>query len=74
MTIVIFAYRFRCRCHSRDGYNDRFRGFCQFCMEKKEFAVEMKTLYDFPNFLMHIRPFGKISNHNKTNLTWHLHV
>ena len=34
----------------------------------------MKTLYDFPYFLMHIRPFDIISNYNKTNLIWHLHV
>ena len=37
-------------------------------MEKKEFAVEMKTLYDFPYFLMHIRPFDVNFNYNKTNL------
>ena len=49
--------------------NDRFVGFCQFCMEKKEFAVEMKTLYDFPELLMHIRPFDEISNKNKTSLS-----
>ena len=38
------------------------------CIEKKEFAVEMKTLYDFPYFLMHIRLFAVISNYSKTNL------
>ena len=48
--------------------NDRFPEFCQFRMEKKEFAVEMKTLHDFPYFLMRIRPFDVISNYNKTNL------
>ena len=48
--------------------------FCQFHVEKKEFAVEMKKLYDFPYFLIHIRPFNEISNNNKTNLTWYLHV
>ena len=37
----------RCRC--RD-----FPGFSQFRMEKKEFIVEMETLYDFPYFLIHI--------------------
>ena len=47
--------------------NARFPGFCQFRMEKKEFAVVTKTLYDFPYFLMHIRPFDLISNYNKTN-------
>ena len=31
--------------------NSRFYGFCQFRMEKKEFAVQMKTLHDFPYFL-----------------------
>ena len=25
----------------------RFRGFCQFRIEKKEFAVDMKTLHGF---------------------------
>ena len=30
----------------------RFPGFCQFRMEKKEFAIEMKTLHDFPYFLI----------------------
>ena len=33
---------------------------------KKEFALELKTFYDFPYFLMHIRPFYMISNYNKT--------
>ena len=46
--------------------NGRFPGFCQFRMEKKEFAVDMKTLHDFPYLLMHIRPFDVISNYNKT--------
>ena len=30
----------------------RFPGFCQFHMEKKEFAIEMKALHDFPYFLI----------------------
>ena len=51
--------------------NGRFPGFSQFRMEKKEFAVEMKT-YDFAYFLMHITPFDVISIYNKTNATWHL--
>ena len=46
----------------------RIPGFCQFLMEKKDFAVEMKALYDFLYFLMHTRPFEGISNYNKTNL------
>ena len=54
--------------------NGPFPGFCQFHMEKKEFAVEMKTLYDFPYVLMHISPFNEISNYKKTNLSWDLHV
>ena len=37
--------------------NGCFPGFFQFCMEKKEFAVEMKRLYDFPYFLMHFDVF-----------------
>ena len=41
---------------------------------EKELALEMKNMYDFPYFLMHIRPSDKISNHNKKNLTWHLHA
>ena len=32
--------------------NSRFPGFCQFRMEKKEFPIEMKTLHDFPYFLI----------------------
>ena len=32
--------------------NSRFPGFCQFRMEKKEFAIEMKRLHDFPYFLI----------------------
>ena len=48
----------------------RYPGFCQFHMEKKEFAIEMKTLYGFPYVLMHIMPFNEISNDNKTNLAW----
>ena len=48
--------------------NGCFSAFCQFCMEKKEFAVEMRTLYDFPYFLMHIGSFDVISNYSKTNL------
>ena len=54
--------------------NGRFPGFCQFRMEKKELALEMENLYDFPYSLKHIRPSDEISNHNKTNLAWHLHV
>ena len=52
----------------------RFPGFCQFHMEKKEFAVEMKTLCDFPYFLIYISSFNEISNYSKTNLRWYLHV
>ena len=51
-----------------------FPEFCQFRMEKKKLALEMENLYDFPYSLMHIRPSDEISNHNKTNLAWHLHV
>ena len=54
--------------------NGGFPGFSQFRMEKKEFAVEMKTLYDFAYFLMHITSFDVISIYNKTNATWHLYV
>ena len=39
----------------------RFSGFCQFRMEKKELALEMENLYDFPYSLMHIRPSDEIS-------------
>ena len=46
----------------------RFPGFRQFRMENEKFAVEMKTLYDFLHFLIHIRPFDVISNYNKTLL------
>ena len=45
--------------------NDRFPGFFQYRMEKNEFAVEMKTLYDFPYFLIHVRPFDVISSYSK---------
>ena len=48
--------------------------FFQFGMEKKELALEMKNLYDFPYSLMNIRPSDEISNYNPANLTWHLHV
>ena len=41
--------------------NGRFPGFCQFRMEKKELALEMENLYDFPYSLMHIRPSDEIS-------------
>ena len=56
--------------------NGRFPGFCQFCMEKKElYSVEIKTLYyDFPYFLIYIRPFDLISSYNNTSLSWYLHV
>ena len=37
--------------------SDRFPGFYQFRMEKKELALEMENLYDFSCSLMHIRPF-----------------
>ena len=37
-------------------------------------ALEMKNLYNFPYSLMHMRPSGEISNHNKINPTWHVHV
>ena len=47
----------------------RFSGFCHFPMTKKEFVVEMKTLYDSPYFLMYIRRFDVISNYTKINLT-----
>ena len=46
----------------------RFPGFCQFRMEKKELALEMKNLYDFPYSLMHIRSSDEISNHNRQTL------
>ena len=46
--------------------NGCFPVFCQFCMEKKEFAEEMKNLYDFS--LMHIRPFDENFNYNKKTL------
>ena len=32
--------------------NSYFPGFCQFRMEKKEFAIEIKTLHDFLYFLI----------------------
>ena len=52
--------------------NSRSSGVCLFRMEKKEFAVEMKTLYGLPYFLMHmIRTFDIISNYDNTNLTWY---
>ena len=54
--------------------NGHFPGFCQFSMEKNEFTGEMKTLYDFPYFLRHIKLTEVISNYNKTSATWHLHV
>ena len=37
-------------------------------MQKKEFTVEMKTLYNFAYILMHIRPFEATSSCKKTNL------
>ena len=45
--------------------NSLFPGFCQFCMEKKV-VIEVKTLYDFPYFLMHIRFIDVIFNYNTT--------
>ena len=45
-----------------------------FCMEKKELALEMDNLYDSPYSLMHIRLSDAVSNHSKTNLTWHLYA
>ena len=38
-------------------------------MERKEFAVEMRILYDFPYFLMHIRTFDVIFNYSKFKFT-----
>ena len=44
-------------------------------MEKKELALEMDNLYDFPYSLMHIRLSDAVLNHSKTNnLTWHLYA
>ena len=37
--------------------NSHFPGFCQFRIEKKEFAVEIKTLHDYPCFFHQIRRF-----------------
>ena len=54
--------------------NVRFPGFNQSRMEKKEFAEEMRTMYDFPYFFRHITYFDGISNYIKANLTWHLHI
>ena len=48
----------------------RFPGFCQFRVEKKELALEMKHLSDFKYFLIHIRPSDETSIHNKTDLTF----
>ena len=48
----------------------RFPGFCPFRLDKKELALEMKDLYDFPYSLLHIRSSDETSNHNKTNLTF----
>ena len=54
---VIFTCRFRCRCQCRYAHTEiskgHFPGFCQFHMEKKELALKMKNLYDFPYSLMH---------------------
>ena len=41
--------------------SSRFPEFCQFRVQKKELALEMKNLSDFPYYLMHIRPFDEIS-------------
>ena len=44
-------------------------------MKKIEFGVEIKTLHDFTYFLMYEKAFSNVvSNQNKTNLTWHIHV
>ena len=45
--------------------NCRLPGICQFRMEKKEFAVEMKTFYDFRYLLMH-SDFQLQQDNNKT--------
>ena len=39
----------------------RFPTFCQFRMQKKKLALEIKNYYDFPYFLMHRRPSDEIS-------------
>ena len=50
---------------------DCFLGFCQFRLEKKEFTIEMKTLHDFPYFLMHIMPFDMFPiTKRQTNLSF----
>ena len=36
--------------------------FVSFIWKKKEFAVDIKSLYDFPYFLMHIRLFKEVPN------------
>ena len=41
--------------------SDHFPEFCQFCMQKKELALEMKNLFDFPYLLMQIKPSDGIS-------------
>ena len=46
----------------------RFPRFCQFRLEKKELALEMKHLSDFQYSLTHIRPSDETSIHNKTDL------
>ena len=45
-----------------------FPEFCHFRMEKKEFAVDMETWFNFLYSWIHIKPFDVISNYNKTNL------
>ena len=54
--------------------NGLFPEFCQFRMEKKRLALEIKNLSDSPYSLIHIRFSDEISNNSETNLTWHLHV
>ena len=52
----------------------RFPGFCQFRVEKKELALEMKHLSDFQYSLMHIRPSDETSIHNKNKLKFLLQL
>ena len=52
MLIPICPYRFP---------SGRFPEFCQFRMQKKESALEMKNLFDFPYSFMYIRPSDEIS-------------
>ena len=80
---VIITCRFRCQCQCRYDHTDiskrPFPSIFSVSYGKEGVSSKDEKLVWFFIFfntysLMHIRPSDEISNRNRTNLTWHLHV